>query len=439
MSAKRIILVTGANSGIGFDTSHALAAASADHHVIMGCRSVDKGEVALRQLQARVSDGHAGTLSLLQLDITSDESIAAAAASIEATHGRLDWLVNNAGITVRNAPSRRAELLDTYNTNTAGPLILTEALLPLLRRSSDPRVVNVSSNLGSVAARFDETSSYYRQPWEAYRMSKAALNMATGCLLAAHGGSGSGSEGGVRFWAYCPGYVVTNLTGEEDRQGRIDRGADSSETSAQGILEILQGERDAEMRLFIQRWGKHGACTPDVGANPGVPWRPPGLHSHELHTLPARRARATASRVSTLPGQSAQSTASWVGQGWKRAGMDAARPPVFYLKRQHVDSSSCRQPRRRRRRALVRSMRLEQQCRPVIIIIITIAVEPRYRPAGASQIGRPCAAGWVWYRHESSYERAWGPGIKPGTRAGLLGAKPKGPKHPSIRVPVCSC
>lgn len=179
--------------------------------------------------------------------------------------------------------------------------------------------------------------------------------------------------------------------------------------------------------------------TPDVGANPDVPWRPPGLHSHELHTLPARRARATASRVSTLPGQSAQSTASWVGQGWKRAGMDAARPPVFYLKRQHVDSSSCRQPRRRRRRALVRSMRLEQQCRPVIIIIITIAVEPRYRPAGASQIGRPCAAGWVWYRHESSYERAWGPGIKPGTRAGLLGAKPKGPKHPSIRVPVCSC
>jgi len=110
--------------------------------------------------------------------------------------------------------------------------------------------------------------------------------------------------------------------------------------------------------------------------------------------------------------------------------------PVFYLKRQHVDSSSCRQPRRRRRRARVRSMRLEQQCRPVIIIIITIAVEPRYRPAGASQIGRPCAAGWVWYRHESSYERAWGPGIKPGTRAGLLGAKPKGPKHPSIR---CSC
>lgn len=252
-------ILSGANSGIGFDTSHALAAASADHHVIMGCRSVDKGEVALRQLQARISNGGGGTLSLLQLDITSDESIAAAAASIEASHGRLDWLVNNAGITVRNAPSRRAELLDTYNTNTAGPLILTEALLPLLRRSSDPRVVNVSSNLGSVAARFDETSSYYRQPWEAYRMSKAALNMATGCLLAAHGGSGSGSEGGVRFWAYCPGYVVTNLTGEEDRQGRIDRGADSSETSAQGILEILQGERDAEMRLFIQRWGKHGA------------------------------------------------------------------------------------------------------------------------------------------------------------------------------------
>lgn len=179
--------------------------------------------------------------------------------------------------------------------------------------------------------------------------------------------------------------------------------------------------------------------TPDVGANPGVPWRPPGLHSHELHTLPARRARATASRVSTLPGQSAQSTASWVGQGWKRAGMDAARPPVFYLKRQHVDSSSCRQPRRRRRRARVRSMRLEQQCRPVIIIIITIAVEPRYRPAGASQIGRPCAAGWVWYRHESSYERAWGPGSSLERGLDCWGPSRKGPSTHLSVVPVCSC
>lgn len=81
-------------------------------------------------------------------------------------------------------------------------------------------------------------------------MSKSALNMLSACH------SASFKEFGAKVFAYCPGFVVTNLTGEEDRQNRIDMGAESSETSAQGILEILEGKRDSEAGGFVTRYGK---------------------------------------------------------------------------------------------------------------------------------------------------------------------------------------
>ncbi|POR39591.1 (+)-neomenthol dehydrogenase [Tolypocladium paradoxum] len=247
MAAKRIILITGANSGIGYDASYSVAAASPSNHVIMGCRSLAKGAKALEELQERKP---AGTLSVLELDVTNDDTIKAAAEKISADFGVLDALVNNAGVVVRGSRDRRAELLDTLNTNTVGPFVLTEALLPLLRKSKDPRIINVSSAIGSISIRLDPSHASYDLPAEAYRMSKAALNMATACMHAAY------SPWGARVWAYCPGYVVTNLTGEGDRQRRRDSGAESSETSAAGILEILGGQRDGEAGSFLHRRGQ---------------------------------------------------------------------------------------------------------------------------------------------------------------------------------------
>ncbi|KAK1976400.1 short chain dehydrogenase [Colletotrichum cereale] len=246
MSTKKIILVTGANQGIGYDTSVALASASPDNHVIIGSRSQERGTKAVEDLRAR---NPAGTVSLLQLDITSDDSITAAVESLTAEFGVLDVLVNNAGIVVTQPKDRRSELLETFNTNAAGTLILTEALVPLLKKSKDPRIINVSSGLGSISDRSNPGSSHYEVGAEAYRLSKAALNMATAHMAYAF------KSWGAKVWSYCPGYVVTNLTGENDRQNRVDRGADSSETSAQGILEIVEGKRDGEVGKFIARFG----------------------------------------------------------------------------------------------------------------------------------------------------------------------------------------
>ncbi|KAF7923340.1 hypothetical protein EAE99_007037 [Botrytis elliptica] len=247
MASKRIILVTGANTGIGFDTTYALASTSPNNHIILAARSAEKGSKALAEIEARKP---AGTISLIELDITKDESIAAAVAKITADFGVLDVLVNNAGVIPQDAIDRRSAYITTLNTNSVSPLLLTEAMVPLLQKSKDPRIINVSSCLGSVSERLNPDFQYYGATEEGYRMSKAALNMATACMSVNY------KSWGAKVWAFCPGLVVTNLTGEKDRQNRINQGVESSETSAAGIVEIVEGKRDGQPDEFLAKYGK---------------------------------------------------------------------------------------------------------------------------------------------------------------------------------------
>jgi NAD(P)-dependent dehydrogenase (short-subunit alcohol dehydrogenase family) len=194
----------------------------------------------------------------VQLDADSDASITAAAAHITAAHGRLDVLINNAGICPEASPSAspslfptRDVLAATFSTNVFGPTLLVSALLPLLRKSSAPRLVNVSSSLGSVALQSDPTCTYRDARLPAYRMSKAALNMLTAYLHAALAGDG------IKVWSYCPGYVLTGLGGPEFNATKAkEPWCESSETSAVGIREILEGQRDGEVGTFITRKGE---------------------------------------------------------------------------------------------------------------------------------------------------------------------------------------
>lgn len=245
------MLVTGANQGIGFDTAWYLAAASPFNHVIVGARNEEKGLEALQKLQAK---NLAGAVSLQLLDVTSDDSISAAAKDIEATFGKLDVLINNAGIGLHQ-PATRETLHEAFDTNVCGPAVLTDALAPLLKKSPDPRIVNVSSGVGSIAARLDPQNPYYHLDQDdSYRISKAALNMLTACMKYNY------REDGFKVWAFCPGFVITDLGVSSDksvdaRKVREERGAESSEVSAQGILEIVEGKRDEEEDKFLQRYG----------------------------------------------------------------------------------------------------------------------------------------------------------------------------------------
>jgi NAD(P)-dependent dehydrogenase (short-subunit alcohol dehydrogenase family) len=167
---SRIALVTGANKGIGYEISRLLLEAGVG--VLMGARSVERGQTAAATLGAR----------FLHLDVTDEESIAVAAKKIEHQYGVLDILVNNAGIGGSFARPSAATLDDVRNvfdTNLFGAIAVTNAMLPLLRESDAGRIVNVSSELGSLQLAGDRSGPIWGLTTLAYPASKSALNMVT--------------------------------------------------------------------------------------------------------------------------------------------------------------------------------------------------------------------------------------------------------------------
>jgi len=170
----RIALVTGATRGIGLETARQLAEAGL--HVLLAGRDRNKAVAASLALQAQGLDVEA-----LALDVANDDSIAEAAAEVARRHGRLDVLVNNAGVMrddVARKPSEQslAAWRETFDTNVFGLVATTQAFLPLLKKAPAARIVNVSSILGSVAQHLDPSSPIYDFKVPAYNVSKSAVN-----------------------------------------------------------------------------------------------------------------------------------------------------------------------------------------------------------------------------------------------------------------------
>jgi NAD(P)-dependent dehydrogenase (short-subunit alcohol dehydrogenase family) len=174
----RIALVTGANKGIGREIAAQLAALGTT--VLLGARDAGRRAEAVTALRAAGGDVHP-----LALDVTDPASVTAAAAEVERGFGRLDVLVNNAGISGgRAAQAPGAVDLDAIRsvlaTNVLGVIAVTEAFLPLLRRSPAARIVNLSSSVGSLARMSDPAHYFARMPAAlAYAPSKSALNQIT--------------------------------------------------------------------------------------------------------------------------------------------------------------------------------------------------------------------------------------------------------------------
>src|ERR1700689_1574785 len=164
------ILITGANKGLGFETARRLLALG--HTVYVGARDRERGEDAAHRLSAR----------FVPLDVTDDASVAAAAAWIEQQRAGLDVLINNAAIAgdrVAPADTTAEHLRRVYETNVFGVVRVTHAMLPLLRASKSPIIVNVSGALGSLAAATNPDGIESKIATLAYTSSKAALNMLT--------------------------------------------------------------------------------------------------------------------------------------------------------------------------------------------------------------------------------------------------------------------
>ncbi|RST87814.1 SDR family oxidoreductase [Aquibium carbonis] len=201
---SRIALVTGANKGIGLEIARQLAQSGV--FVFLGARDLERGRAAVEDLTLEGFRGRA-----IRIDVTDAASIDAAVKTIDAEHGRLDILVNNAGIVDANdgPPSHASAeaVRRIMDTNFIGALAVSQAMLPLLRRSPAGRIVNLSSSLGSLSVNGDPTSPYYSARLIGYNASKAALNMLTVQLAAEL------SDSAIAVNSVSPGYVMTDLTG----------------------------------------------------------------------------------------------------------------------------------------------------------------------------------------------------------------------------------
>jgi NAD(P)-dependent dehydrogenase (short-subunit alcohol dehydrogenase family) len=211
----RIALVTGANKGIGFEAARGIA--KAGYVVLLGARNPKTGREATDTLSREGLD-----VRFIELDVTGMETVSAAAARIEADFGKLDILVNNAGIAdPHDGPPSRASVdavERVLRTNFLGAVGMTQAVLPLLRKSDAGRIVNVSSDLGSITRHGDPTWKYAQVKVLGYCASKAALNMFTVQLAFEL------KEQGIAVNSVNPGFTATDLNAHRGQQP-VEEGA----------------------------------------------------------------------------------------------------------------------------------------------------------------------------------------------------------------------
>ncbi|KAF9738049.1 short chain dehydrogenase [Paraphaeosphaeria minitans] len=214
MAGNTIVLITGANSGIGYAASKIISSASPNYHVI----------VAGRSLQA---------------------SIAAAAKKVEQEFGRVDVLINNAGVAHSSEASYKAQINAITETNVIGPLLVCEQFMPLVLKSKKPYSIFVSSSLASLGLATTPGSHYDSEMWQVYRMTKSALNMIAG----------------VKVFPMCPGLVRSNLRGAKEENVSAGGRAGSADVSGETILSIIEGKRDIDVGKFVHKDGVHEWCS----------------------------------------------------------------------------------------------------------------------------------------------------------------------------------
>ena len=250
MNDKPVALVTGANKGIGLQIAKDLAALG--FTVLVGSRDFPRGEAAAREI---AGDAHA-----LQLDVTDRASIDAAAARVRQEFGRLDVLINNAGITHSGGPGKTMEevvnaarpsvvSLDdvraVFETNVFGVVAVTQAMLPLLREAPAARIVNVSSTVGSLTLNSDPNAPYRRIFGATYSPSKTALNAMTLAFAIELGSTP------IKVNAMCPGYTATDLN------------------NFQGPRTVQQASREAVRLATLDADGPTGTFSNEDGP---LPW-----------------------------------------------------------------------------------------------------------------------------------------------------------------------
>ena len=262
MTAPKIVLVTGANNGVGYETVKALLESEKPYHIYLGSRFPEKASTALETLHRDCSTSK-NTVEPLQVDLNSDSSIEKAFAEVQARSGHLDALINNAGANLdmdylRGTVSLRDSFTRAYDGNVAGTHVLTHTFMPLLIKSEDPRLIFVAGLANQTRA----SEKYFPTPpqpagWPkpkmdfetiGYRCSKTALNMLM--LDWNH----KLQADGVKVWSVGPGMLKTGLGNmPEEMIDKMPVGHPS--IGGKLLRSVVEGERDADVGKIVLKDG----------------------------------------------------------------------------------------------------------------------------------------------------------------------------------------
>lgn len=249
MASKTLVLITGANQGLGYYAAQQLAA-TGTHHVLIGSRDLSKAVTAIETLVADSSlPVSQADLEPLQIDVDSDASIIAAVDFIKTKYGHLDILLNNAGVAQPQAaaadgtgPSLRQLYQTHYETNVFGAAVVTDAFVPLLRTSTTKRLAFTSSGLASLHIARETDGAWSGQHFPIYRSTKTALNM-----IMVHYARLLEGEGFV-VSAADPGHCGTNLNRYS--------GAKDPREGAKVLVQAMLGTKEEVHGYMINEEGK---------------------------------------------------------------------------------------------------------------------------------------------------------------------------------------
>ncbi|KAH6668760.1 hypothetical protein B0J14DRAFT_674252 [Halenospora varia] len=259
MAENSILFITGANTGLGLETVKSLYQSTETYTILLGGRDLGKAKAAAEEVQ-KESSGSSSVIYPVQIDISSDESISKAFDHIKEQYGRVDTLINNAGTQLdqqlqAGKISMREMWNQSWDVNTTGTYILTHTFVPLLLKSSDARLMFITSGTSTLTESDNLALAVNRSPpkgWPkeafalpAYRSTKTGLNM---MMREWHRVL---KEDGVKVWGISPGQLATGLGSGQEANKKM--GAIDPSIGANFVRDVVEGARDEDVGKVIRK------------------------------------------------------------------------------------------------------------------------------------------------------------------------------------------